>query len=89
LFEEKDEELTLSSISWGIRYSHLHPGWWLSGESSPCLIHESRPLIIFLALYSYFQINPLICVFLKLGESPPDNINGFLFHQFQWRDIFD
>jgi hypothetical protein len=85
LFEEKDEGLTLGSISWSVRYSHLHPGRWLSGESSPSLIHESRPLVIFLTLNSYFQVNPLIGIFLKLGESTPDNINGLLFHQYKWR----
>jgi hypothetical protein len=84
-FEEKDEELTLGSISWGVGHSHLHPGWWLSGESSPSLIHESRPLIIFLTLNSYFQMDSLICVFLELGESSPDNINCFLVHQYNWR----
>jgi hypothetical protein len=84
-FEEKDEELTLGSISWGVGYCYLHPGWWLSGESSPSLIHESRPLVIFLTLNSYFQMDSLVCVFLELGESSPDNINCFLVHQYKWR----
>jgi hypothetical protein len=75
---EEGRGLTLLSISRGIGHCNLHPGWWLSGEPSPSLIHETRPLIILLSFNTYFEVNSLICILLQLRESSSDDINRFL-----------
>ena len=71
-------QLTLSSISRSIRYSDLHSGGWLSGESRPSFIHEGRPLVGVLTFHTNFKLNSLIGILLQLRECTPNDIDRFL-----------